>query len=270
MELQEMNKQQFYLTPEKGHDCIKLPKKDSEYLLKDNFLNEFYTEKDKQQVLSNLGILLRLEELKNLIDQKVIEAGGIPYDEVPTEDSQNLLTSSSIYNALLNYYDKDTIDRAIQNIFNTYQIDNRLDKESENAIQNGVVATALDILYREIQQQASNIRGVDNKLDLSTEEIHNILNSIITQLQNKINREELSQYQKVLTSGVNIKTINGVPLLGPGNINIIQDIEGVPLSSIQPDWNQTDDSARNYIQNKPDFATDDDIVAIFDRIKNKE
>jgi hypothetical protein len=46
----------------------KTSKKDSKYLLIDNYLSEFYTDEDKEKVLSNLGILLRLEALKNLIN----------------------------------------------------------------------------------------------------------------------------------------------------------------------------------------------------------
>lgn len=204
-----MNKQQFYLNPEKGHDCIKLPKKDPKYLLKDNFLSEFYTEEDKEKVLSNLGILLRLGSLKNLIDQKVIEAGGVPFDEIPTEDSNNILTSGTIYQILLNYYDRDYIDNVIQNLFDYVKVDNRLDKESENAIQNGVVATALEILYREIQQHSNNVRDIENRL-----------NEVSDQLQNKVDSNELSQYQENLVSGENIKTINGESILGSGNIEV--------------------------------------------------
>lgn len=218
-----MNKQQFYLNPEKGHDCIKLPKKDPKYLLKDNFLSEFYTEEDKERVLSNLGILLRLEGLKALIDQKIVEAGGVPFDEIPTEDSTNILTSGSIYNALLNYYDRDYIDNVIQNLFDRIKVDNRLDKESQNAIQNGVVATALEILYNEIQQSSSAIeRNIERELQSITEQLQSKVDSdeFTRQLQNKVDNEELSQYQEKLTPGENIKTINGESILGSGNIEV--------------------------------------------------
>ena len=58
--------------------------------------------------------------------------------------------------------------------------------------------------------------------------------------------QDISGKQDKLVSGTNIKTINNQSLLGSGNITI----EGGG-SSVQSDWNQTDDTADDYIKNKP-------------------
>lgn len=58
--------------------------------------------------------------------------------------------------------------------------------------------------------------------------------------------QDISGKQDKLVSGTNIKTINNQSLLGSGNITI----EGGG-SSVQSDWDQTDDTADDYIKNKP-------------------
>lgn len=64
-----------------------------------------------------------------------------------------------------------------------------------------------------------------------------------------INLSDISTWngkQDALVSGTNIKTINGVSILGSGNI---------PISGggtqVQSDWNQSDSSAVDFIKNKP-------------------
>ena len=53
--------------------------------------------------------------------------------------------------------------------------------------------------------------------------------------------------QEALVSGTNIKTINNESILGGGNINI----QGGGGSQVQSDWNQSDNTAVDYIKNKP-------------------
>lgn len=81
--------------------------------------------------------------------------------------------------------------------------------------------------------QKSNTNGLlknDGKVDTNT---------YLTQHQ------DISGKQDKLISGTNIKTINNESLLGAGNITI----EGG--GSVQSDWNQNDDTADDYIKNKP-------------------
>lgn len=58
--------------------------------------------------------------------------------------------------------------------------------------------------------------------------------------------------QEALSSGENIKTINGQSLLGAGNITISGDSGG---SGVQSDWNETDTTSEAYIRNKPNIPS---------------
>ena len=60
-------------------------------------------------------------------------------------------------------------------------------------------------------------------------------------------KTELNAKQDALVSGTNIKTINNESILGEGNI----EIQGGGGEQQQADWNQTDDTAVDYIKNKP-------------------
>ena len=55
--------------------------------------------------------------------------------------------------------------------------------------------------------------------------------------------------QEQLVSGTNIKTINGTTLLGSGDISVGGD------PNVQSDWNQSDNTADDYIKNKPTIPT---------------
>lgn len=202
-----MKKQQFYLTPTKGHDCIKLPKKDPKYLLKGNFLSEFYIDEDKEKVLSNLGILSRLERLKHLIDIKILETGGVPFDNEPTENSDNILTSGTIYNL---FYLKTQIDEKIQELLRIFSVDNSLDKNSTHAVQNKVVNeeierinTALNILYQEIQSKEISINNLFDKYNNLNEELNNYYNELKEQFNNYYNIETIDEKVNLIYSKIN-------------------------------------------------------------------
>lgn len=66
-----------------------------------------------------------------------------------------------------------------------------------------------------------------------------------------------SQYQALLVSGTNIKTINNESLLGSGNISISGG------GNVQPDWQQSDSTASDYIKNKPSIPTVPTNVSVF-------
>ena len=59
--------------------------------------------------------------------------------------------------------------------------------------------------------------------------------------------QDISGKQDTLVSGTNIKTINNESILGSGNITI----QGGSGSQVQSDWNQSDNTAVDYIKNKP-------------------
>ena len=52
------------------------------------------------------------KDLKELLDAKVIEVGGVPFDYKPTKDSTNAITSGAVYNYTV---DSDLLD-GIENI----------------------------------------------------------------------------------------------------------------------------------------------------------
>ena len=65
-------------------------------------------------------------------------------------------------------------------------------------------------------------------------------------------KETWNWKQDALSSGSNIKTINGQSLLGAGNITISGGGGG---SGVQSDWNETDMASEAYIRNKPNIPS---------------
>lgn len=177
-----MNQQEFYLNQSLDHECFKLPEKDKKYLLKNNFLSEYFSERDKAQVRSNLGITSLLDELKSFILAKLFdEEGNITFDLEPHEDAfDKVLSSAVIYNILLKYYTKEELDEwregligdiynKIQELKDTIHVDDQLDENSEYPVQNKV-------LYQIINQ----INNAYSRLS-----------------QFKVNKEELLNYYTV-------------------------------------------------------------------------
>lgn len=147
-----MNQQEFYLNQSLDHECFKLPEKDKKYLLKNNFLSEYFSERDKAQVRSNLGITSLLDELKSFILAKLFdEEGNVTFDLEPHEDAYDkVLSSSVIYRILLKYYTKEELDEwregligdiynKIQELKDTIHVDDQLDENSEYPVQNKVL-----------------------------------------------------------------------------------------------------------------------------------
>ena len=173
-----MNKDLEYYINQNRRECS--PRKHNNPLLVDNYLSEFNTDSKKQLALENLGITGKLEILKTLIDNKVIEIGALPWDIEPTVGHHNhILSSDSLHKYFQKYYSKEQMDNKLQafwNEFVTYvtelsvQVDEELSELSKNAVQNKAIAKAIKLL------------------------------------------------QPLLKSGINIKTINGESLLGEGNI----------------------------------------------------
>lgn len=75
-------------------------------------------------------------------------------------------------------------------------------------------------------------------------------------ISNLATKAEVNAKQDELVSGTNIKTINGNSILGEGNIVI----QGGGGEQQQADWNQTDDTAVDYIKNKPTIPDTSEFV----------
>ena len=147
---------------------------------------------DKNNIYKDiLTLTQKLEALKTLIDNKTIESGSLPWDNIPTQGHTNyILNSDSLYQYFQQYYTKEKIDEIIQNLW-------------ENLIQ-----------YSREKQPIDNI--------LSEYSENPVQNKIITYIINTL--------QPFLISGTNIKTINGESLLGEGNIEI-QSSENLPINN---------------------------------------
>ena len=94
---------------------------------------------------------------------------------------------------------------------------------------------------------------LNNKVDTSTlvEDYYN-KNTVNNLLDTKANTSDLNNKQDILVSGSNIKTINNESILGAGNISL-------PTQQ-QSDWNQTDNTAVDYIKNKPTIPDTSNFV----------
>lgn len=171
-----MDQQEFYLNQSLDHECFKLPEKDKKYLSKNNFLSEYFTKEDKAQVRSNLGITSLLDELKNLLLAKLFnEQGNVTFDLEPHEDAHNkVLSSSTIYNILLNYYTKEELDEWKEGIVDQLNehnkpielnVDEELDKDSVNPVQN-----------RAIYEKIKNITDGYNRLSSEKVDKDQLLN----------------------------------------------------------------------------------------------
>ena len=82
-------------------------------------------------------------------------------------------------------------------------------------------------------------------------------------LEGKADTSDLDDKQDTLVSGQNIKTINNISLLGPGNIDI-----QAGSDQVQSDWTQTDTTDPSYIKHKPDlsqYATEQELNDYYDK-----
>lgn len=161
-----------------------------DYLLKKNFLSEYSTEEDQQEVLYNLGILQRLNKLKQIIDNKVIQNGGVAWDDQPTlGNTDHILSSDVLKQEFLKYYTKTQVDNLIQQIWNRIleqipSVDNELSDTSENPVQNKVITQALQnkVSRSEIEDILGNLEGITNLLTQ--------INEVKTSLQEESSRAQ--------------------------------------------------------------------------------
>lgn len=162
-----------------------------DYLLKNNYLSEYSDEESQYEVLYNLGLLQKLDNLKKIIDSKVIQKQGVIWDDVPTEgNSDHVLSSDALKQEFLKYYTKTKIDDLIQQIWNNIldripDIDSELSETSENPVQNKILKEILDnkVNNSQLEELLSHY--------IKQEDINNILDNLdgIEQLQESINSE---------------------------------------------------------------------------------
>lgn len=188
-----MDKNYQYYNNRKKYGCFNPREKDFNYLLMQNYLSEFQTDEEKEEVLNNLGITDKLSQLRQIINAKVISQGGVPWDIEPTSgNTESVLSSDTIYNTLLKYYTKNQVDNIVQTLWNRVleqivnekiQVDDQLSSESTNPVQNKVIKEILDqIVMGEIQ--------VDDFL--SSDSINPVQNRVIKEyLDSKVNTSDI-------------------------------------------------------------------------------
>ena len=93
-----MDKDLEYYLNNPQSTCVQVPHKDEDYLRRKRYLSEYTTEDEKQVVRDNIGVTQALEELKNLLDLKVVTRGGIAWDTEPVlGHDYNILSSDSLF-----------------------------------------------------------------------------------------------------------------------------------------------------------------------------
>lgn len=114
-----MKEAQYFLN--KGKSCSPMLPKIYNYLDKTKFLSEFNTEEARQQVRYNLGIEEEIERLRQIIEAKVIEAGGINWDEFPTEGhTEQVLSSDALYRTFANYILRVELNQILDELSSDY------------------------------------------------------------------------------------------------------------------------------------------------------
>lgn len=130
--------EEYYLNNSKC--CAKLPTRSSDYLQQSNFLSEFGTKDDKQEARDNLGVTELLNELKALIDNKIIEYGGVAWDLKPTSGhTDRVLSSDAIYKILLDYATERELNSKFTSIWSMFlnkldELEQRINSQSENGV----------------------------------------------------------------------------------------------------------------------------------------
>lgn len=186
-----MNQEEFYLNQLGQHSCVKLPSKDKNYLKLNNYLSEFGTEIEKAEARSNLGITPLLEQLKALIDAKVIQVNAAAWDLEPVEgNTENVLSSDALYNTLLKYCKKDDVQEWYNRFIeeSKVHIDEELDETSTNPVQNRKIAVALNAFYDTVLEKFNENTA---RLNEDKQELIDLINS---SLESKASTEDLTNY----------------------------------------------------------------------------
>ena len=175
--------EQYFLN--QPSECVKLPGNEK-YLLKENFLSEFFTENDKALACSNLGIASKLEELKALYNSTPIPSGSVRFGMQPTRGSYNeVLSSDVIYRALQEYLTKEQFENWL------LTSDNLLSKKAD--VTEVYTKEEVDSLLEELRQQ------IHTRIDLIEENFNESIQRMSTSAKISI------QFISLTNQGTNIK-----------------------------------------------------------------
>ena len=181
---------QYYLNHSKN-ECVTIPSHLCTSLMIKNYLSEFKTDEEKQIAQDNLGVTDKLKILKNILDNKVIEIGGIPWDIEPTEGhTEQILSSDAIYKALSKYKSNETIDTIIQTLWNN--VISKINSIDEN------IKQELQTLIPTLIDNHINERVVDLQNQIDALDIHGIA------VSNEFGTDShISISQKTMTDAIN-------------------------------------------------------------------
>lgn len=188
-----MDKNQEFYKNKKNYGEICTPVRENilNYLIKEKFLSEFSTEEEKLQVLENLGIIKRLTLLQQLIN---IKADATSLDRYVTEEE--------LIRRLNSLKPKNEKSKGYYSSYEELFRNHPSGEEGDWALVN---VEGTWYIYKYYAEQGWEPSGTyDISIDLSEYAL----------------LSDIAQLQPLLTSGVNIKTINGESILGEGNIEI--------------------------------------------------
>lgn len=205
--------EEYYLNQSLQRDCFKLPDNDKKYLLIKNFLSEYFSEQDKAQVLSNLGVTALINELRELILAKLFnEEGSVTFDLEPHENAYSkVLSSAVIYRILLNYYTKEQLDEwreelvdeihnRIQEIENsTIHVDNELNDQSEHPVQNKVLHNIISQIIDDQLGISQQIEDTNRQIEQLNQDVSGIPRDISINVDNKTIQKENQILSTLLT-----------------------------------------------------------------------
>lgn len=223
-----MNKNyQYYNNREKYRNCIP-PRTDTEEeiyncLVKEKYLSEFSTNEEKELVLNNLGISRKLQQILNILSDKV------NYDDLETPDLSNYVTLSKLNEyAKLSKLDEYAKLSDLERYLTVTEFLRRVEELTPKDDSSKGYYSSFDSLIEsnpEAQTGDWAIVNVDGNWyvyrydkDFTWKQAEEYDNSI--DLSEYAKLIDLENLQTRLISGENIKTINGQSILGRGNIEI--------------------------------------------------
>ncbi len=190
--------------------------------------------------------------IKELNDYELIGSTQITFDNVPTKDSSNAITSGGVYNALL---DKQNIIQDLDTIRSGAQ-------KGETAVQPNDLATVAttgsytdlkdkpEIPLEQVQSdwKQTNTEAKDyikNKPTIPDAQVNSDWNAE-SGVSEILNKPDLSIYaEKEDLSNVAFS----------GSYNDLSDTPDIPPVQVQSDWDQDDDTQPDYIKHKPDIPS---------------
>ena len=188
-----MDKNQEYYKNKNNYGDVCVPRREGilNYLIKENFLSEFSTEEEKRQVLDNLGILQKLDLLQQLINDRTDLSALL----------SGYVTETELIRRLQEIKPKDEKSKGYYSSYEELIANNPVNSIGDWAIVN-VDGSWYVFKFTENGWQQSDSYSTD--IDLSE----------------YAKLSDLELLQRILVSGVNIKTINGQSILGEGDLEI--------------------------------------------------